>query len=63
MVGPFMTEPARYFRDIFWDSMNVREKSEQKQRGDILDLLITLKNERQDPIFGKKLYTGKIYYN
>ncbi|XP_012256022.3 cytochrome P450 6k1-like [Athalia rosae] len=39
-----------FFRDVFWNSLNVREQSGQK-RGDLIDSLIQLRNEEKDPRF------------
>ncbi|XP_072757476.1 cytochrome P450 6k1-like isoform X2 [Anoplolepis gracilipes] len=50
LIGPLIKEPANYFREIFWDSMNTREKMGYK-RGDIIDSLLALKNGEQDPIY------------
>lgn len=41
-----MVGPAKYFRLIFWDSMNTREKTRIK-RGDLIDHFINLKNGEQ----------------
>lgn len=41
-----------YFRNVFWESMNAREKSGVKI-GDTIDFLIDLKNEEQNPDFSK----------
>ncbi|XP_067217204.1 probable cytochrome P450 6g2 isoform X2 [Linepithema humile] len=50
LFGPTIKIYTNYFRKIFWDSMNSREKSGYK-RGDFIDFLLTLKNEEQDPIY------------
>ncbi|KAL6259233.1 hypothetical protein P5V15_009152 [Pogonomyrmex californicus] len=50
LVGPFIREPANYFRQIFWDSMNTRERLAFK-RGDMIDYMLALKNGEQDPIY------------
>ncbi|XP_029679683.1 cytochrome P450 6k1-like [Formica exsecta] len=49
-IGPLIKEPANYFREIFWDSMNTRERMGYK-RGDVIDSLLALKNGNQDPIY------------
>lgn len=58
-VGPLIKEPANYFREIFWDSMNTRERMGYK-RGDVIDSLLALKNGNQDPIYSKDRSTRKI---
>ncbi|GAB1863423.1 Cytochrome P450 6k1 [Camponotus japonicus] len=50
LVKPFIQEPANYFREVFWDSMNTREKIGYK-RGDVIDSLLALKNGEQNPIY------------
>lgn len=50
--GSMLDKSTDYFRRIFWESMNEREKSGIKV-GDIIDLLIDLKNEKQSSEFGK----------
>ncbi|XP_003424479.1 cytochrome P450 6k1 [Nasonia vitripennis] len=45
-IENFMVGPAKYFRLIFWDSMNTREKTGIK-RGDMIDHFINLKNGEQ----------------
>lgn len=50
LMEPFTKEPAKYFREIFWDSMNTREKIGYK-RGDLMDFMLTLKNGEQNPIY------------
>ncbi|XP_072757478.1 cytochrome P450 6k1-like [Anoplolepis gracilipes] len=50
LTEPFIKEPAKYFREIFWDSMNTREKMGYK-RGDLMDSMLTLKNGKQNPIY------------
>ena len=47
-----MVGPAKYFRYIFWDSVNTREKNGIK-RGDLIDFFINLKNEEQIPNYSK----------
>ncbi|XP_076232644.1 cytochrome P450 6k1 [Calliopsis andreniformis] len=43
MLGP----SSSYFRKVFWDSMDTRELSKTK-RGDLIDFLIDMKNEKPD---------------
>ncbi|XP_024942643.1 uncharacterized protein LOC107269568 [Cephus cinctus] len=50
IIYPIMTGPAQFFREVFWDSMNTREKAGYK-RGDLIDSLLQLKNAQQNPIF------------
>ncbi|KAL2738804.1 cytochrome P450 6k1-like isoform X1 [Vespula squamosa] len=45
-IEPFMKAPAEFFRRVFWDSMNNREKVGNK-RDDLIDFLLTLKNGEQ----------------
>jgi len=52
LIAPFIKEPVNYFRKIFWDSMNTRERLAFK-RGDMIDSLLALKNGKQDPIYSK----------
>ncbi|XP_014230874.1 cytochrome P450 6k1-like isoform X1 [Trichogramma pretiosum] len=54
MNGTFLDSSEEFFRNVFWKSMNEREKSRTSERGDIIDLLIDLKNEKQDPEFSFK---------
>ena len=51
-IENFMVGPAKYFRHIFWDSVNTREKSGMK-RGDLVDHFINLKNGEQIPNYSK----------
>lgn len=51
-IENFMVGPAKYFRLIFWDSMNTREKTGIK-RGDLIDYFIHLKNGEQLPDYSK----------
>lgn len=44
--------PAKFFSDIFWDSYTTRERAGNK-RGDLVDYLMSLKNGKQNPNFGK----------
>lgn len=53
-VKPFCTEPAEFFRKVFWNSMNSREKLGTK-RGDLIDSFLTLKNGEQSSEFSKYL--------
>ncbi|KAL6448547.1 hypothetical protein ACFW04_000437 [Cataglyphis niger] len=50
LIEPFIKEPAKYFREIFWDSMNTREKMGYK-KGDLIDCMLMLKNGKQNPIY------------
>lgn len=52
LVAPFIRGPANYFRKIFWDSMNTREKLAIK-REDMIDSMLALKNGEQNPIYSK----------
>lgn len=52
LVAPFIRGPANYFRKIFWDSMNTREKLAFK-KGDMIDSMLALKNGEQNPIYSK----------
>lgn len=47
-----MGEAREYFDKLFWDTFNEREKSGIK-RGDLIDYLIELKNEKQNDEFSK----------
>nr|UEN71144.1 cytochrome P450 4AV17 [Meteorus pulchricornis] len=42
----FFGKDTDYFRHVFWSSMNAREES-KTERGDMIDSLIKLKNEKQ----------------
>ncbi|CAD6235173.1 GSCOCT00007844001.2-RA-CDS [Cotesia congregata] len=46
----FFGKNTDYFREVFWTSMNAREKS-KTERGDVMDSLLKLKNEKQDAQF------------
>lgn len=59
LLGPTVNMYTNYFRKIFWNSMNTREKTESK-RGDMIDFLLMLKNGEQDPIYSKDYVTCKI---
>ncbi|XP_050465708.1 cytochrome P450 6k1-like isoform X3 [Cataglyphis hispanica] len=50
LIEPFIKEPVKYFREIFWDSMNIREKMGYK-KGDLIDCMLMLKNEKQNPSY------------
>lgn len=50
LVLPFCTEYSKFFRKIFWDSMNTREELGTK-RGDLIDSFLGLKNGEQSPEF------------
>ncbi|KYM99582.1 Cytochrome P450 6k1 [Cyphomyrmex costatus] len=50
LVVPFIKGPANYLRNIFWESMNTRERLEFK-RGDMIDSMLALKNGEQNPIY------------
>jgi len=52
LVVPFIKKPANYFRNIFWNSMNTRERLGFK-RGDMIDSMLALKNGEQNPIYSK----------
>ena len=59
-VAPFvgaqmLGSSTDYFRKVFWDSMDGRELNKVK-RGDLIDLLVELKNEKQDNVDFK--FTG-----
>ena len=54
--GNFLGEQESFFRKIFWESMNEREKSGM-QRGDAIDFLLQLKNEEQSKKFRESLVT------
>ena len=41
-----------FYRKIFWDTMNEREKSGFK-RGDLIDFLLEMKNSKQESSFRK----------
>lgn len=49
-IEPLMKPPAEFFRRIFWDSMNTREKV-GNVRGDMIDSLLALKNGPQSEDF------------
>lgn len=59
LIKPLIKEPANYIRQIFWDSMNTREKIGYK-RGDVIDSLLALKNGEQNPIYSKNHLNRKI---
>lgn len=59
-IYPFCQGPAQYFREIFWDSLNTREKI-GKKRGDFIDSLIALKNGEQNPEYSKIRFSKKNY--
>ncbi|XP_053599163.1 cytochrome P450 6k1-like [Microplitis demolitor] len=46
----FFGKNTDYFRQVFWSSMNTREQS-KTERGDVIDSLLKLKNEKQDSQF------------
>ena len=48
--GQMLGSSTNYFRKVFWDSVDSREAMKAK-RGDLLDSLIELKNEKQDDNF------------
>ncbi|CAL7947747.1 unnamed protein product [Xylocopa violacea] len=48
--GQMLGSSTDYFRKVFWDSLDTREASKTK-RGDLIDFLIDLKNEKQDSDF------------
>ncbi|XP_014234525.2 cytochrome P450 6k1-like [Trichogramma pretiosum] len=50
LQATFLGKHEEYFRKIFWESVNAREKSGFK-RGDLIDFLVELKNEPQDAQF------------
>ncbi|XP_039304987.1 LOW QUALITY PROTEIN: cytochrome P450 6k1 [Solenopsis invicta] len=50
LIAPFTKQHANYFREVFWDSMNNRERLGFK-RGDMIDAMLALKNGEQDPIY------------
>lgn len=54
-IENYMVEPAEYFRTIFRDSINAREKNNIK-RGDLVDHFINLKNEKQIPEYSNYLH-------
>ncbi|XP_012278033.1 cytochrome P450 6k1-like [Orussus abietinus] len=49
-LAPMAKKPAEFFRMVFWDSMNTRERVGNK-RGDLIDSFLTLKNGEQNPEF------------
>ena len=51
-IEKFTVGPAKYFRYIFWDSINTRENSGIK-RGDLVDHFINLKNGEQISDYSK----------
>ncbi|XP_076627123.1 cytochrome P450 6k1 [Colletes latitarsis] len=48
--GQMLGSATNYFRSIFWDSMDSRERTKSK-RADLIDSLVMLKNEKQDNDF------------
>ncbi|XP_036138732.1 cytochrome P450 6k1-like isoform X2 [Monomorium pharaonis] len=50
LTAPLIKKSANYFREVFWDSMNTREKLAFK-RGDMIDSMLALKNGEQNPIY------------
>ncbi|KAJ8681697.1 hypothetical protein QAD02_017489 [Eretmocerus hayati] len=48
--GTMLGSDDKFFRNVFWESMEAREKSGAK-RGDIIDLLVDLKNEKKSDEF------------
>lgn len=59
LVAPFNKKLANYFRKIFWDSMNTRERLKFK-RGDMIDSMLALKSGEQNPIYSKYHVRSKI---
>ena len=57
--GAFFGGQTEYFRKIFWESINEREKVGVKN-GDAIDFLINLKNQIQDFKFSKFSKISKI---
>lgn len=53
IVEPFSKGHANFFRMCFRDSMDTREKTGIKT-GDLIDFLLALKNEEQNPLFSKQ---------
>lgn len=49
--GLMLGESTDYFRQVFWSSMNSREAS-KSERGDVIDSLLKLKNEKPEDGFG-----------
>ncbi|KAK2587190.1 hypothetical protein KPH14_002935 [Odynerus spinipes] len=49
-IEPLTKSPAEFFRRVFWDSMNTREKV-GNVRGDLIDSLLALKNGPQSKDF------------
>jgi len=58
-------DTADYFRKIFWDSMDGRAITKMK-RGDLIDSLLQLKNEKTDNTdfreYSTNIYTYKIFH-
>lgn len=50
--GSMLGESTDYFRKVFWSSMNSREKGKY-ERGDVIDGLLKLKNEKSENGFGE----------
>lgn len=54
-IEPLTKAPAKFFRRIFWESMNNREKVRSK-RGDLIDSLLALKNGEQISNFSESIF-------
>ncbi|KAL6258724.1 hypothetical protein P5V15_010674 [Pogonomyrmex californicus] len=50
LLGPFIAKTKNNFRNIFWESMNARQKKEFN-REDFIDSMLMLKNGEQNPIY------------
>lgn len=50
IAGKMLGSSTDYFRKVFWDSMDTRKMTKAK-RGDLIDSLIDLKNEKQENDF------------
>lgn len=48
-----------FFQRLFWESMEIREKS-GSSRGDLIDFLINLKNSEQHPDYGTLIYNTEL---
>lgn len=51
-IGSTMLFNSEFVKNIFWDAVDSREKSEVN-RGDFIDSLVELKNSKQNPIYSE----------
>lgn len=51
-IGSSMLFNSEFVKKIFWDAVDLREKSGDI-RGDFIDSLVELKNSKQNPIYSE----------